>query len=114
MSKLRHYILADKKVVPCDLMTWVRWMETGDRIVAADVIGGILVSTVFLGIDHSFGNGPPLLFETMLFDGPTDNELMRCSTYEQAEAQHRAAVDAVRELVDESVLAMERLRNPQT
>ena len=32
-------------------------------------IGNIFVSTVFLGLDHSFGSGPPVLFETMIF-GP--------------------------------------------
>jgi hypothetical protein len=26
-----------------------------------------IVSTVFLAIDHSFGSGPPLIFETMVF-----------------------------------------------
>lgn len=27
-----------------------------------------MLSTVFLGIDHSFGGGEPVLFETMIFE----------------------------------------------
>lgn len=33
--------------------------------------GHTVVSTVFLGLDHNFGFGPPVLWETMLF-GHTD------------------------------------------
>lgn len=38
-----------------------------NRIVAQDTVGHILVSTVFLGLDHGFG-GEPLWFETMVFN----------------------------------------------
>jgi hypothetical protein len=49
------------------------------------------VSTVFLGLDHRlFGDGPPLIFETMIF--PDCDWCERCSTWTQAEAQHRLAV----------------------
>lgn len=52
--------------------------------------GNLLVSTVFLGIDHRFGReGKPLLYETMVFGLPWDEEVQwRCSTYEEAMAQH--------------------------
>lgn len=30
-------------------------------------IGDYIVSTVDLGLDHSFGDGPPLYYETMIF-----------------------------------------------
>ena len=54
-------------------------------------------STVFLGLDHRFiDDGPPLLFETMIFGGDGDKDQWRCSTWEQAEAQHRRAVELVR------------------
>jgi hypothetical protein len=51
-----------------------------------------VVSTVFLGINHQFGNGPPLLFETMIFGGQHDGYQQRCSTLEQAKQQHKRAV----------------------
>jgi len=44
---------------------------------------------VFLGLNHSFGEGPPLLFETMVFGGALDQEQARYTTWEQAEAGHK-------------------------
>lgn len=66
------------------------------RQVGKDVISQapeIMVSTVFLGIDHSFGRGEPKLFETMTFGGEYDHEIERCSTWEQAELTHKFAVE---------------------
>lgn len=34
---------------------------------AQDSFNGLTLSTVFLVVDHSYGNGPPVLFETMVF-----------------------------------------------
>ena len=43
-----------------DVAVWGRWFENVDnRRVAYDDLGDARVSTVFLGIDHAFGNGPP-------------------------------------------------------
>ena len=90
------YILDGHKAVPVDLMTWAEWYEKADRKVAKDTVGESCISTVFLGINHQWGEGPPLLFETMVFDGPLDGEQERCSTWEQAEAQHAAMVEKVK------------------
>lgn len=38
------------------------------REVGKDYIGKTLVSTVFLVIDHSHNGGPPILWETMVFN----------------------------------------------
>ena len=48
----------------------------------------IMISTVFLMFDHSFGHGDPLLFETMVFKNGDEILCQRCSTWEQAELQH--------------------------
>ncbi len=83
------YILNGHRPVPCeDLMTWAKWFGTADRTVAKTLIDGVEVSTVFLGLDHRFSNGPPLLFETVVF-GPENEECDRYSTWEEAEAGHR-------------------------
>ena len=67
------------------------------RRVARDTIGDVSVSTVFLVIDHNFsGDGPPHLFETMVFGGALDEECERCATWAEAEAQHKAMVQRVR------------------
>ncbi len=91
-----HYILKGHEAVPTDLMTWARWFEKGDRIVAKDTVGEVRVSTVFLGLDHSFGTGPLLLFETMIFGGPLDGDMDRYTTWEQAEAGHAAMLAKVK------------------
>lgn len=58
---------------------------------------GIRVSTVFLGLDHSFMSKTPLLFETMIFGGDESEEYQeRYSTWKQAEEGHQKAVDMVK------------------
>lgn len=94
-----RYILKDKQPVQCDdLMEWAAWFEgTKNRIVAqTEVADGVAVSTVFLGLDHQFGSGPPLLFETMVFGGPLDEDQERYSTWAAAERGHAATVGRVR------------------
>ncbi len=84
-----HYILDGHTPYPVDLMTWAAWFETREnRHVANDSIGDVQVSTVFLGLDHAFGQGPPLLFETMIFGGDFDNDTRRYATWDEAEAGH--------------------------
>lgn len=81
-----------------DVLTWAQWFETAkdERIVArTDLRVGGYVSTVFLGLDHSFfGDGPRQLFETLVFDGPHDGAGCRYATWAQAEAGHQALVKA--------------------
>jgi len=73
-----------------------RRFETDDRRIAFDTVRrfGISadVSTVFLGLDHGWGDGPPILFETMIFGGPHDQRQWRYSTIEEAREGHKAAV----------------------
>ena len=60
--------------------------------------GGVSVSTVWLGLDHSFGRGVPVIFETMIFgpDGyPYDQECMRYTTEGGAAEGHKRTCDDV-------------------
>ncbi len=83
------YTLNGHTPVLCtDTVTWARWFEAADRQVARAQVGDATVSTVFLGINYNYGNQSPALFETMVFDGQYDGEMMRCATWEQAEKQH--------------------------
>jgi hypothetical protein len=92
------YTLRGHKPVPCaDVLEWGRWIESADRHVGSDYLGTIHVSTVFLGLNHQFGNGRPMLFETMIFGGPLDQYTERYSTWDEAEAGHRRAVNMMRE-----------------
>jgi hypothetical protein len=79
-----------------DPKQWSKWFGTADRTVGRDVIADeVLVSTVFLGLDHNFGgSGPPVLFETMVFHGDDygDVRMRRYSTWEEAERGHAQIV----------------------
>ena len=54
---------------------------------------------MFLRLNHNFlREGPPILFETMIFGGRHDEFLNRCATWDEAEAEamHAEAVQLVR------------------
>lgn len=88
------YILdGQKNPVRCDDME--RWGDfirvPENKVVARSEFGSASVSTVFLGLDHSFGGGRPVLFETMIFGGKSDGYQERYHTWKEAEAGHEAA-----------------------
>jgi hypothetical protein len=97
-----HYILVGQTTVPVedqDFIEWARWFETADRVVFKSyAFGGLVwVSTLFLGLDHSFrfdedDRDPPILFETMAFWDGAGYEQERCSTWMEAEAMHHRMV----------------------
>lgn len=92
----RQYIL-DKNgnPEPCDdILKWGNSMDAS-RIVKRTQVGSILISTVFLGLDHQFGDGPPLLWETMIFGGEHDQYQERYSSKEKALEGHIKAVKIV-------------------
>lgn len=76
----------------------VRLLEDVDyRRVAWDAVGDLEVSTVWLGLDHSFGLGPPLIFETMIFEaGPLNTECRRYGSEAAALAGHREVLEVCR------------------
>ena len=96
---MKNYILDESgNPKPCeDIAEWARWFCDSDeqRIVAKSHIGESKVSTVFLGLDHQWGDGPPLIYETMVFGGDLDGEQNRYSTREEAESGHKDMVAKV-------------------
>lgn len=54
-----------------DSITFREWAallgHEGNRRVALSLTRRIAVSTVWLGLDHNWGSGPPHIFETMTF-----------------------------------------------
>lgn len=114
-SALGLYILVDRKpVAVADGLEWSVWFGTAKRRVRLTRLGWVKISTVFLGLDHNHSReGPPLLFETMAWTDITPYEAElgftisrdwldiqeRCSTWEEAEAQHERVLGMVREKV---------------
>jgi hypothetical protein len=75
-------------------------LPTDYRRVAATQVGPYWVSTVWLGVDHGWGRGAPLIFETMVFAaegevGP-DLDQLRYSTEAEARAGHAETVLLIR------------------
>lgn len=88
-------VYVDGKLQRDALLAWAQWFETGDRVVLRTTIGyeGGTVSTIFLALDHDYsGVGPPVLWETLVFDGPFDSHMWRASTRLAALQQHQLAV----------------------
>jgi hypothetical protein len=102
------------EVVPFELersSQWSDWMELAlkneRRVIERTIIGKALVSTVFLGINHSFGESKPLWFETMVFKANAGQRFKefdcerfpqtRYTTWDEAKAGHAAMVDRVQE-----------------
>jgi hypothetical protein len=128
-SPLRHYILDGHTPMAANLEQYLEWVHArngrAQHVAKTDIYPGgpndghIHVSTVFLNIDHGWGGGPPVLFETMIF--PTgaqweqwnlllpDDDLNpngdatltdyqdRYTNWEDAEAGHKRAVALVHE-----------------
>jgi len=113
MAMTDKYILVNKIAVPVDdLAEWGRWFATSDRRVAHDTVGEFRISTVFLGIDHrrGRGRGEPHLFETMVFDRKGKEQgCERCTTWEQALAQHQAVLEETR---SKAFTGCSRIRKP--
>jgi len=96
-----RYILVN--CVPVEepsLIKWGKWLEVrANRRVALTRVGLATISTVFLGLNQSCGDGPPILFETMVSDCPFLGFMIkRYSTWQQAEAGHKAAVEKVQSI----------------
>jgi hypothetical protein len=104
----RCYALVNRTPMPVDNpIAWAEEMarrEMTKRRTGVDPwrvdetsVGSAWISTVFIGLDHRFSeDGPPILFETMIFGGRLDNFQNRCCTWDEAEAMHAEAVQLVR------------------
>jgi hypothetical protein len=85
----------------------LRWthlfQDKSYQVVRQTMIGDVMVSTVWLGLDHGHGDGPPIIFETMVF-GPKHvfEEQYRYATEADALAEHRKIVAQLR-LVERAV-----------
>jgi len=110
--KMTHWIL-DSNGEPLEepnVLKWTRWFESNDRHVALDTRKGVQISTVFLGLDHQYGDGAPLLYETMVFGGPHDEYCERYSTKEAALDGHKRALAMVERANDTVASFQEKKR----
>jgi hypothetical protein len=117
LPKQQFYVLRDRKPVPVsDVLEWAKSREhfeencrigytivrpdgtTVERSPSKPEESECAVSTVFLGIDHGWGRGKPVLFETLVFNGPPglEDEMDRYCTFGEAVSGHREMVERVK------------------
>jgi hypothetical protein len=65
------------------------------KMVDSNMIKGVWISTVWLGINHNYGEGAPVIFETLIFGGKHDGEMERYCTEAEALEGHQEAVQRV-------------------
>jgi hypothetical protein len=71
--------------------------ENYRRVALTVIRDDVEVSTVWLGLDHNWhDDGPPVIFETMIFGGPLDLECWRYVTEAEAQAGHDEVVALAR------------------
>jgi hypothetical protein len=90
-----YYRLEGRVAVPTDGDGFVAAFKANRRV-AYDSVDGVVVSTVFLALDHGYGDEPPQIFETLVSGGAFDQSMDRYSTYDEAEAGHEAWLTKVR------------------
>ena len=88
----------DRKGQPMTMEEWSRAYSDMEykRVALTKLPDGKEVSTVWLGLDHSFGGALPLFFETMVFPGDgtgRDLDAARYSSEEEARVGHAAMVE---------------------
>lgn len=77
------------------LSAWAEWQSRhpDKRILQRDELPkGVVVSTIFLGLDQNWGRPPPLLWETVILGGPHDQYQERYATAEEARDGHAEAL----------------------
>lgn len=101
--KINYYeLLPDFSVAPVTDMEEAGRLANTSHKLFVTTIGSITVSTVFLCIDHAWGDRvAPILFETMVFTysgcgSAYDGRQDRYTTYEEAKAGHKALVKEIR------------------
>ena len=90
---------------PISVEEWSRSSAKKRRIAWTELPSGNRVSTVWLGLDHRHGKGPPLIFETMVFQPNSfgDLDCERYSTKAEAIKGHNAMVEKWKHTSGESL-----------
>lgn len=103
----------DKDGIPVTQEQWgLLWGDDAYRMVARSTVASAAdlnqtydVSTIWLGINHGFGEGLPLIFETMVFgSGDIESDCQRYSTLREAQEGHIEMVTEVASTMDDPIV----------
>lgn len=88
--------LAGRDVTPCTVEEWGAWYGTEPTIVKEDSVNGVLIRTIFIGVDLRPKPTFPLkLFESMVYSGPMKGRTETYGTFGEAEQGHQNLVSEV-------------------
>jgi hypothetical protein len=100
LNKMDYFILDENQnIIPANFMDWSNFLEKRKvRIVKQEKMNDKYISTVFLGLDHSFNGQKLEIFETMVFDDAGRYiYLDRYATWKEAEEGHQKAIEWVKD-----------------
>ena len=87
----------DKTFTKVDKIEEATMSEPERRVGYDELSDGTVVSTVFLGFNHNYRGGDPILFETMVFNNEELGEYQRrYTTWDIAEKAHKAIVELLK------------------
>lgn len=90
---VRYARLEGREIVPCTMLEWASNPGGLTTPIARHVGDSYAVSTVFLGLNHSFLEGRPTWFETMVFaPGGSPVYQDRYTTFDKAIEGHMSLV----------------------
>lgn len=90
-----YYLETDNGLRSVSPFAWLQWYERNEavqQIIGRELVDGVEVSTVFLGVDETTDGETPLVYETKIFGGRLDGHVQRYPSREAAQAGHRATV----------------------
>lgn len=92
---------SDNNPIPCSgVSEYEEWVVKHGTTVAQSKFRDtknieIYISTVFLGLDYSYNSTVPILWETMVFGGPFDQQSVRYSSFKDALKGHNEIIDGI-------------------
>lgn len=103
LELLARHVTYDREGKPISMERFVELYDDQEyKRVAFDQVTrleeAIMVSTVWLGIDHGFGaTRHPIIFETQVFGGSLDRQCWRYSTEAEARIGHAIVLRKIRQ-----------------
>lgn len=104
-----YYVLIDCKPTKCSWSAWLFSTTEQSRYLSRWQTGGVIVSTIFTGVDYSLGTMiPPLLWETRINGGPMNDKWQRYATAEAARNGHRKWVRKAKQALQKAEVVQMR------
>lgn len=87
----------DRQGNPISFERWAELMSMDEyrRVAWDEPHVGVYISTVWLGLNHGCSLDEPLIFETMVFNSPSDQDCRRYTSEVEAHVGHLSAVERV-------------------